>query len=70
MIWTKVKDKLPETKVLAKCGNHEESMMIGKLYRINTDGVTVDCIDNDLETSLTGITHYIVLNALIKIDEE
>ena len=67
MNWIKAEGELPKTKVLAKCGNHEESMTLGKLHRVSTpDGVTIACIDNDLETSLANITHYIILNSLIK----
>ena len=67
MNWIKAEGELPKTKVLAKCRNHEESMMLGKLHRVNTpNGVTIACIDNDLEISLSGITHYVELNSLFE----
>jgi hypothetical protein len=66
MNWIKAEGKLPKTKVLAKCENHK-SMMLGKLYRVNTpNGVTIACIDDDLEISLSGITHYVELNSLFE----
>jgi len=65
MNWIEVNEskELPKSKVLAICGMHEESMILGKLHKLNG---TVACIDNDSEISLSGITHYVELNSLFE----